>query len=220
MIPSIPGLSVIVPPLSEEFLLNLMDLCCGSANLLKPKTLKNLKEVKSESKTFWKCLPTFDMFLTYFPDLKKIACDLLFKGFLAGLPIHKTYDRNIQEIDWIMPENPGYFFLISKEFIRTWWAYDRDCFQKIDVIMTEDLRNKNERISKNLARYCRILNWNPWNQIMTPNPAKWRYHQKLWNSKKVLGCLVATNLQGNCWISGHLFLGISGISLQFSRNFL
>ena len=45
---------------------------------------------------------------------------------------------------------------------------------------------------------------------MTPNPAKWKYHQKFKNSKKVLGCLVATNLQGACWISGHLFLGMSG----------
>ena len=53
-----------------------------------------------------------------------------------------------------------------------------------------------------------------------PNPAKCKYHQKLRNSKKVLGCLVATNLQGACRISGHLFLGISGISGHSSRKFL
>ena len=53
-----------------------------------------------------------------------------------------------------------------------------------------------------------------------PNPAKCKYHQKLRNSKKVLGCLVATNLQGACRISGHRFLGISGISGHSSRKFL
>ena len=53
---------------------------------------------------------------------------------------------------------------------------------------------------------------------MTSNHAKWTYHRKFRNSKKVLGCLVAANLQGACWISGHQFLGISGMSGHSSRK--
>ena len=137
---SIPALSVIVA--SSE----LDGLTLRIREPVKPQTLKNLQEVKSDSKvSFLTCLPTFDMFWSTFRISRNPICDLIvtnFKifgvwGLLAGLPSHKTYDSHVQEIDGIMTWNPGHFFQFPRNssepdgltteiyFQKSWWSYDR-----------------------------------------------------------------------------------------------
>ena len=130
-------------------------------------------------------------------------------GFLAGSLIHKTYERNVQRKSWIFRIN---FWGIPGSLL----GYNKD-FQENDEIMTEDPGNNDEEWA-NIPEEIAELKPMALNNV--PNPATCKYHQKLRNSKKVLGCLVATNLQGACWIFGHLFRGIADISGHSSRKFL
>ena len=107
-------------------------------------------------------LPTFDLFLTCFPDFKRTYLRPTFHLFWAfrGFGAFSMF-ADPQDLwqkcpgHWWNHDRKSWNFSINFwEFLGTWWAYGRD-FQDIDGIMTENPGNDDRRMT-NSRGDCRF----------------------------------------------------------------